>query len=155
MQERFRLFISRENITLKKLLNPFFVLHLLIKTKYLHFFLSGISGVVLQLAFTWFFTEFIFGQARYFDAYLFGLAIALMYLFALHTFITFRTKQGHPKRFLWFFLYSLCMSALQAFLVKVITPIVGIQYYLVVIAGIILMFSTVSFLFFKLALFKE
>src|SRR5262249_44192232 len=131
------------------------VFALLHKTKYLHFFLIGVSGVAINLGVTAFFAEFVFGRERYFEAYLIGLVTGLIYLFALHTFITFQTKERHLRRFVLFFIYSLLMSAFQAFLVKTITPIVGIQYYLLVIAAIILVFSTVTFVLFKLVLFKE
>ena len=154
-KNRLKEFILRERITLLSLGDPFFVFRLLVKTNYLLFFLVGISGVVLNLAITWYLTEFVFGRELYFDAYLIGLGVTLCYLFTLHTFITFNTKDKHIRRFVLFITYSLVMSGVQAFLVKTITPIVGIHYYLVVIASIILIFSTVTFLLFKLALFRE
>ncbi len=148
-------FIEREGVTFKNIINPIFVIHILIKTKYLHFFVIGISGVAINLGVTWFFTEFIFGIERYFDAYLLGLTLNLIYNFVLHTIITFQTKERHAWRFIWFVLYSLGMTALQAWLVKVITPMVGINYYLLVIASVILVFSVVTFLVFKLSIFNE
>lgn len=109
----------------------------------------------INLFVTWVLTEFVFGTERYFTAYLIAVSCNFIYNFILHTVLTFRTKERHIKRFLWFVLYSIGMTALQAWLVSVVTPIVGVEFYLLVIAGIILLFSTVSFIFFKLVLFLD
>jgi putative flippase GtrA len=155
MPERIKQFIEKEHITFFALCNPFFVFRLLSHHRYIHFFLIGVTGVGINLVLTWFFAEFVFGRSRYFDAYLIGLAGNLVYNFILHTVITFKTTRAHSKRFIVFIFYALLMTALQAYLVKIITPIVGVDYYLFVIASIILFFSTVSFFIFKLSVFNE
>ncbi len=148
-------FIDREQITLAKLISPSFVIRLLIRLKYFHFFLTGVTGIGIGLGITWVLTDFVFGRQYYFTAYLIGIAANLVYNFTLHTIVTFQTTERHAKRFITFIVYSLTMAALQAYLVKQTVPIVGVEFYLVVIATIVLVFSTVSFLVFKLSLFNE
>ena len=148
--------IEKEKITFRKLFNPMFVFRLLYKYKYIHFFITGMSGVILNLLVTWITTEFILGgDEYYFYGYLKGLTCNLIYNFILHTIIIFKTTKKHLSRFVWFVIYSLIMSAIQAVTIKYITDIVGTEYYLLVIAAVIITFSTITFMFFKLKLFKE
>ncbi len=128
--------------------------HFLIEQKYLHFFLTGVSAVGIHLLITWSLTTFVFGLQNYFKGYAIGVAITLLYNFTIHTRITFQTKGNHVRRFVFFSAYSLGMALLQASLVHTITPIVGLKYYLLVIASIIMLFSLVSFAFFKKILFR-
>lgn len=155
MFDRIKQFVEREGITPVRLINPIFSIDLLIRYRYVHFFVVGMTGVAINLGLTWFFTEFVFGKEHYFEAYLIGLGGNLVYNFTLHTIITFGTTQEHLKRFLIFIVYALFMTVFQAYLVKVITPLVGIDYYLFVIGAIILFFSTISFFVFKLSVFKK
>ena len=152
---RIKLFLEHEQVTVVNIFKPHFILPLLIRYKYIHFFLTGVTGVGINLILTWVFTEFVFGQSRYFEAYLIGVAANLIYNFVLHTVMTFKTRESHLRRFSIFIGYSLLMTAFQAWLVKLLVPVFGAEYYLVVIGSIILIFSTVSFLLFKLALFNE
>jgi putative flippase GtrA len=135
--------------------NPWALGALLVRVKYAHFFATGVSGLALALGTTYLLTELVFGLERYYEAYLIGLAANLVYNFTLHTLVTFKTKERHVQRFVIFASYSLALSALQALLVKKLTPIVGLDRYLLVIGTIVLTFSTVSFLVFKLSMFKE
>ena len=135
--------------------NPWALGALLVRVKYAHFFATGVSGLALALGTAYLLTEFVFGLERYYEAYLIGLAANLVYNFTLHTLVTFKTKERHLLRFLIFASYSLSMSALQALLVKKLTPIVGVERYLLVIGTIVLTFSTVNFLVFKLSMFNE
>ncbi|MDO8520609.1 MAG: GtrA family protein [bacterium] len=128
---------------------------ILIEHKYLHFFVTGTSGVALNLFVTWFLTTFVFGLQNYFKAYAIALAVNLVYNFVLHTKVTFGTTGGHGRRFIWFAMYSLAMTALQAYIVRTVTPLVGLEYYLFVIAATIAVFSCVTFVFFKFFLFRE
>ena len=155
MKDKILRFIEQEQITFARLFNPVFIFHLLYKYKYIHFFLTGVTGVVLALLITWSLTEYVFGLENYFTSYLIGLTINLIYNFVLHTKISFNTKNNHPKRFVIFVIYSLLMASLQAVTVKTLTPIVGIEFYLFVIASIILIYSTVSFFIFKFIIFLE
>ncbi len=128
---------------------------ILFEHKYLHFFMTGVSGVGINLLVTWFLTTYVFGLAGYFKGYIIGTTINLFYNFALHTKVTFETKSGHARRFIFFVTYSLVLTAVQASVVRVVTPMVGLEYYLFVIAGAIFIFSCVTFLFFKFFLFHE
>jgi putative flippase GtrA len=135
--------------------NPRALGALLVRVKYAHFFATGVSGLALALGTTYLLTEHVFGLERYYEAYLIGLAANLVYNFTLHTLVTFKTKERHFQRFVIFASYSLALSALQALLVKMLTPVVGVERYLLVIGTIVLAFSTVSFLVFKLSMFNE
>jgi len=148
-------FYKKEIKEFKNLFNPFFILKLLYKYRYIHFFLTGISGVLINLFLTWFFTYFIFGLRNYFYGYLIGLTANLIYNFTLHVHINFKVKTKWKQRFVIFIIYSLIMSFVQATIIKFITPIIGLRYYLLVIATVIFVFSIFNFVIFKLWLFKD
>lgn len=148
-------FIKKENITIKKIINPLFILKLLYKYNYFHFFVVGTTGIILNLTTVYILTEYYFGLENYFTAYLIGLTLNLIFNFIFHTILTFKTKKKHTIRFILFITYSLILTALQAITVKKITPIIGLEYYLLVITTFIIIFSTITFLFFKLVLFNE
>lgn len=128
---------------------------ILFEHKYLHFFATGVSGVALNLSVTWLLTTFVFGLEGYFKGYVIALLLNLVYNFTLHTKITFETKERHLRRFVYFTTYSIFLTALQAVIVRTVTPMVGLEYYLFVIATTIALFSVVTFLFFKFYLFHE
>lgn len=155
VREMIRGFLTRERITFLGVLNPFFIWSLLIRHRYTHFFLIGISGVAINLSVSWVGTELFFGKERYFQAYLIGVSANLVFNFVFHTIVTFQTEQKHVQRFFWFVIYSLTMTAFQAWLVKTVIAFVGVQFYLVVIASIILIFSGITFVLFKLILFRK
>lgn len=127
----------------------------IIKTRFLHFFITGASGVALNLLTTFFLTKYVFGQDRFFAAYLIGSGVNLTYNFSLHTVITFKTKKRHLRRFGFFIIFSAVSAYVQILTVKVVTDLVGKQWYLLVIAGTILILSIISFIFFKWHLFDE
>ena len=137
-----------------RFLNPLWWLSFLHQTRYIHFFVVGATGVALNLAITAFFTELVFGREQYFTGYLIGLGANLLYNFALHTVVTFKTKDRHVRRLTIFVVYSLILAYIQAQLVKWLTALVGVDWYLVVIAAVILSFSVVTFVLFKFLLFK-
>ncbi len=123
--------------------------------KYVSFFVTGVTGVVLNLFVTWSLTTFVFGVNQYFYGYLIGLAVNLIYNFARHAFVTFRTKSSHLTRFTLFIMYSLGMAGLQAVTVRELVDFVGESYYLVVIASVIFVFSTVTFVVCNYWLFND
>lgn len=135
--------------------NPLDWLKLFYRVRLLHFLLVGGTGVLLNLLMTWFFTEFFFGLEGYFYGYLIGLSVNIVYNFLLHTHVTYKTKKEHMKRFRWFVAYTLVFTFIQALLVRWLTPLIGLEYYLFVIATIIAIGSIITFLIFKLWLFKE
>ena len=128
---------------------------ILFEHKYLHFFATGVSGVAINLFVTWLLTTYYFGLSGYFKAYIIATLLNLVYNFTLHTKITFETKERHVRRFVFFVTYSLIMTAVQASIVRMVTPLVGLEYYLLVIATAIFLFSCITFLFFKFFLFRE
>lgn len=153
--ERVRAFLVRENVTWSLLLSPTRIYSLLLRYRFLHFFVVGSSGVTINLGVTWGLTTFVFGLPNYFFAYLFGIAANLLFNFTLYTITIFQTRANHLRRLMVFVTYSLIMAYVQATVVRFATPIVGLQYYLFVIAATILFFSFVNFLVFKLSIFKE
>ncbi len=127
----------------------------LLHTRFAHFFFVGATGVLINLALTAFFAELVFGRENYFSAYLIGLSANLLYNFILHTLVTFKTRGNHAVRLTLFVSYSLVLAYIQAQTVKFITAQVGVNWYLVVIASVILVFSLLTFFLFKFVLFKE
>jgi putative flippase GtrA len=125
------------------------------QSRFIHFMIVGSTGVGLNLGLVWLLTEYVFGKDNYYYAYLIGLVLNLIYVFVMHTLVTFKTKANHKKRFMFFVLYHLTMSFIQANIVRVIVPIFGQDYYILIIASVILSLSMVTFLVFKLKLFKE
>lgn len=155
LKEGFVRLREREALTWSMLLNPVRVLLLLYKYKYVHFFIVGGSGVALNLGITWALTTFVFGLESYFNAYLIGIAANLIWNFMLYSFALFKTKGDHMRRLSLFVAYFIAMTWFNTLIVRTIVGIVGVEYYLVVIGGVILMLSTVNFFVFKLSLFKE
>ena len=131
------------------------LLRLLFELRYAHFFITGVSGILLNMLVTWSLTEFVFGLDRYFYAYLIGAVTNLSYNFLVHTFVTFGTTKRHIRRFVLFVLYSLLNASVQIVIVRSAVNTVGAEYYLPVIAGTILVLSTISFIVFKYLLFDE
>jgi hypothetical protein len=128
---------------------------LVVKTKYLHFFATGVTGVLINLFATWFLTTFVFGLENYFSGYTIGIVLNLAFNFTVHTIVTFKARRHVFQRMLGFTAYSISMTLFQAWVVKTITPIVGLQWYLGVIASVIFIFSIVTFLLFKYFLFRD
>lgn len=131
------------------------IYHMLIRGSYTRFFITGATGALLNIAVTWILAEFVFGRPQYFYAYTIGMVVNIMYNFILHTFLTFKTTGGHTRRFIVFFLYSVLVTYIQAITVKWLVPIVGLQYYVIVIAGVIFFYSTINFFIFKAKIFKS
>ncbi len=123
--------------------------------QYTIFLIVGGTGVCLNLGTIWVLTHYLIGLENYFLAYLIGTAINLAYLFTLHTIQTFRTTHDHGKRLVLFVGYHLAMTAIQASIIKTITPLVGLEYYLFVIGAVIGGFSIVTFLVFRFKLFTR
>ncbi len=124
-------------------------------TRFAHFFIVGTTGVAINLGLTAFFAELVFGRENYFSAYLIGLSANLLYNFTLHTLVTFKTKGNHTLRLTAFVAYSLGLAYVQAQTVQFFVDRVGVDWYLVVIGSVILVFSVLTFFLFKFALFKE
>lgn len=137
------------------LLNPFWWFNHLHRTRFIHFFVVGSTGVAINLGVTALLTEFVFGRENYFTGFLVGIGANLAYNFTLHTVVTFKTKDRHVRRLTIFVAYSLVMAYVQAQVVKWLTALVGVNWYLVVIATVILVFSVFTFILFKFVLFRS
>lgn len=129
--------------------------NLFYKHRILHFLFTGGTGVIINLVLTAFFAELVFGREKYFYAYLIGLFANLIYNFTLHTIMTFRTQDKHKRRFAVFIAYSLLMTYIQASIVKLVVDYFGVDWYLIVIATTIAVFSIITFIVLKLWLFNE
>lgn len=140
---------------LSNLFSPRWWFRLLHNSRYLHFLVVGVSGVAINLGITAFFAELVFGREEYFSAYLIGLSANLLYNFILHTAVTFKTKEKHGRRLAVFVAYSLTLAYVQTKVVKWVTDLVGVDWYLVVIASVIFVFSMLTFLLFKFVLFRK
>lgn len=151
-----RTYVSEKQLLMNRnLLNPMWWYRLLMRERYVHFFVVGASGVAMNLAITAFFAELVFGRENYYSAYIIGLSVNLLYNFLLHTFVTFKTKGDHTRRLLIFVVYSLALTYIQARTVKYLTDLIGVDWYLIVIASVIFVFSMITFVLFKFLLFKE
>ncbi len=148
-------FIKKEEITWHLLLKPRRIYLLLMRHGYLQFFLVGGGGVILNLGVTWALTTFVFGLTHYFTAYLIGIGANLVWSFVLYSFAIFKTKSDHVRRLVLFTVYFVVVTWFNTLIVKTITPLVGLRYYLLVIAATIMLLSTINFFVFKLSLFKE
>ena len=127
----------------------------LLRLKITRFLFIGGTGVGINLLVTTFFTEFVFGRENYFYGYLLGLFVNMIYNFILHTKLTFNTKKSHGRRFIIYSCYYILITLLQIFLVTSIITIVGVNFYPLVITGVIGSLSIVTFLVFKFWLFTD
>ncbi len=148
-------FIEREKISWRTLFSPLEMLAIMNRYRFIHFLVIGGTGVVINLGVTWFLTTFFFGLEDYFTAYICGLIANLLFNFVLYSKVVFGTSRDHTRRLIVFMIYSICMASFQAWLVSVLVPLIGLKFYLIVIAGVIGFFSIVNFFIFKLSLFKE
>lgn len=142
-------------ISIRDFFSPVWWISFLHRVRYLHFFAVGISGVGLNLAITVGLTELFFGREHYFSAYLIGLGANLIYNFVLHTVVTFKTEGNHALRLILFLGYSVGLAYLQTRVVRYLTDLIGVDWYVVVIGGVIMVFSALTFLLFKFILFRK
>lgn len=148
-------FIEEEQISWRILLRPLQVVRILLRHRFLHFLLAGGGGAFIGIGLTWILTTFVFGLENYFTAYLIGTGAALVFNFTMYSLVIFKTSRAHVRRLLVYFIYIVSVIVVQAILVKTITPLVGLRWYLLVIATLIGLFSVVNFMAFKLSIFKE
>jgi putative flippase GtrA len=153
--DAFRNLRAQEELGWDILVHPQRLFSLLMRYGYIQFFIVGGSGVVINLGVTWALTTYVYGLQHYFDAYLFGLAANLVWNFMLYTFAIFKTKGGHARRLIVFTIYFLVVTWFNTLIVRAVTSVIGVQYYLFTIAGTILLLSTMNFFVFKLSLFKQ
>ena len=131
------------------------IVALVARHRFLRFALVGGTGACIGLGTTWFLTELIFGLERYFTAYLVGTAVTLIYNLTLYSYAVFGTTRNHARRLIVYLGYILMMIAIQASVVRIITPLIGLEWYLLVITAVVGTFAAFNFLVFKLAIFRE
>ena len=122
---------------------------------YIKFFFTGVTGVAINISVAWILTQFVFGVERYMIGYAIGTLANFCFNFALHTWMTFKTKKRHMRRFVYFVIYSILYVIVQLSIVRALTEEFGNHYYLIIIAGTILVLSFINFFVFKLSLFNE
>lgn len=148
-------FAKRERLSWRTITHPRQLMRIFIKVKYMHFFIVGVGSVGLALTTTWTLVTFVFGVEHYFTAYLIGVGVALVFNFTMYSIIIFRTSRQHAMRFFVFVAYGVFMTLVQASVIHTLTPLFGIELYLLVIAGVVFVFSFINFALFKLSLFRE
>ena len=153
--QEFRKIIEDENLTWSILFHPGQVVSILLRHRFLHFLLVGGGGAGIGIGSTWLLTTYVFGIERYFSAYLLGTTAAPIFNFTMYSIVIFKTTREHVRRLVVYLLYIIGIITVQALSVKTITPIVGLRWYLLVIAMVVGFFSIINFLVFKLAIFKD
>lgn len=127
-----------------------------LRLRFVRFVLVGGTGALINLGITFVLTHFVFQRLDlYFYAYLIGTASNLCYNFTLYTISVFKTRETHMARFALFIGYSIAMTAAQAIVVNRVTPLVGLHWYLVVIAAVIIMGACINYFVFKHLLFRS
>jgi putative flippase GtrA len=121
----------------------------------LYFILTGGSGVLLNILLTTLFTEYLFGRERYIFGYLIGTTANICYNFYLHTRVTFKTTKDHRTRFFTFVIWNIISTLLQFSIVRILVDNFGHDYYLPIIVATIGVLALLSFVYFKLSLFRE
>jgi putative flippase GtrA len=107
--------------------------------------LTGGSGALLSVVVTYLCVEYIFGIEEYFTAYLLGVVCGVVYAFAVFAFAVFKTTERLVRKFALFSGYMAVLVIVQAAAVNMLVPIVGSEYYLVVIVGVIAALSIVNY----------
>jgi len=123
--------------------------------KFLNYLIVGGIGVLANIIITFLLTEFVFGRESYIYAFYIGTLINITYNFVFYSKITFKVQKiKHTKKII-FYIYSLFIVLTQIFLVDVLVDLVGVNFYMLIIIFVIGMLSILSFIFFKLVIFKN
>lgn len=155
LRQTFATLIAQEHISWHIIFEPFHLIDVLLRHRFIHFLFVGGGGLVIGLGVTWLLTTFLFGLEGYFTAYLIGTAAALAFNFTMYTLVIFRTSREHMRRLVVYFVYIVVVIIIQAIIVKMLTPRIGLEWYLIIITVVIGIFSVINFLVFKLSIFKE
>ncbi len=129
-------------------------LRALTRHRFVRFLLAGGSGAALNVVITFGLTQFVLGAREYFTAFLIGTTVNFLYNFTLYTVAIFKTRERHLRRFFLFACYSTIITVVQLTLVHAITGVMGADWYLLVIALVILFGACFNYLVFKSTIFK-
>ncbi len=121
--------------------------------KFVKFLIIGTLGTILNLGVTYLSTEFIFGREKYMIGFLLGLFCNIIFNF-VNYFKLFKSKKKVVMRFTIFFSYVALYILLVTNLTKIIVDIVGLNFYMLVIASLTLFFAIINYSVFKLFIFK-
>ncbi len=114
---------------------------------------TGGSGALLSILVTYVCVEYLFGKEGYFTAYLTGVAIGVIYAFGVFAFAVFKTTEHLLRRFVLFALYMALLVVVQSVIVRAVVSVVGVDYYLHVIALTIAALSLVNHLVYSRYIF--
>lgn len=143
-----------DGILIMRLMSLLSVYTAIIRLRIVRFLAVGVSAVALHLLVTYLLTTFVFGLQGYFYGYSIGLILTLCYNYVLHSVYTFERQKMNTSRFFLFIAVTLTISLLQAATVKIVTPLVGLEWYLVSIFFVVISYSALTFLFLKFWLFR-
>jgi len=123
--------------------------------KFFNYLIVGGIGVIANIIITFLLTEFVFGRENYIYAFCIGTLINMTYNFIFYSKITFKVQKiKHAKKII-FYIYSLFIVLTQIFLVDILVDLIGVNYYIFIIIFVIGILSILSFIFFKLVIFKN
>jgi putative flippase GtrA len=122
---------------------------------YFRTLLTGGSGALVSILITYLCVEYLFGKDGYFIAYLTGVAFGVVYAFAVFAIAVFKTTEKLLSRFVFFSAYMALLVIVQASIVRVVVPIVGIDHYLAVITVIIALLSVLNYFVYSRLIFKR
>lgn len=131
------------------------ILNKLLNKKVIKFFFVGSSGIIINLLITGVLQFFVFEREQFYLASIIGTCFNILYNFTLHSLYTFNTKSNHRSRFAKFVLYTLILASFQEYLLKIITPMIGIDFLVIIKGFLVLFFSVFTFIFFNYVLFNE
>jgi drug/metabolite transporter (DMT)-like permease len=126
------------------------------KTRTIHFFIVGISAILLQILLTYLYTTYInngnFTQASFYIPSI----IIMIYNFFFHTIFTYRTHTNHISRFIKYALYYIIMTfIIQAQTIFYMISVIGTAYYILINAVVVFTYAILSHIIFKLWLFND
>ncbi len=127
----------------------------LVSYSLIRFLVTGGFGVLLNLVVVFGITEFVVGRENYMIGYFSGFIVNLLFNFLIHTLWTFETKRWHKRRLVIFIMYHIGMTLLQALVINLLVGLIGIEWYLIIIALVIGFFSIITYVVFKFFLFKD
>ncbi len=115
----------------------------------------GGSGALLSIGITYLCVEYLYGTEGYFVAYLTGVAVGVVYAFAVFAFAVFKTTERLLSRFVLFSGYMAFLVVVQAVVVKSAVSVVGVDYYLWVITATIAALSVVNYFVYSRIIFQQ
>lgn len=95
------------------------------------FLLGGGINLILKIALTTFLTEIM--KIHYFTSYIITLATVIIYSFFYNAYLTFEVRDRKRSNFVKYILALLMFNFADAFLVRLITDLIGVYYIVSII----------------------